>query len=143
MFLSPISTFSMNFTKYQENACTNSSCVTRITLKWKDSNDCHYNILCSRLNENRCGDYKIAVVGQNDSSETPICYPLQKFEGVLEKDQEIYIEETVLQSITFQAQCYAFCSKSGSLPNLQVDEGDDIVLALVRLLCKKNHTILH
>ena len=133
--LSPKTVYFLNQTKTEVALCASEMCSNEYAFKWHGSKQCKANFLCTKLSQNACGDYGIVLKdwrNNNGSEDEDVCYDHILHKRNIENGDEIEIQLWLNNGTRFDADCFLWCTATGSIPEDAAVKNDDLLENLVR-----------
>lgn len=105
-------------------------CQQSLHLSWLWPESCQASMVCTRLTNHPCGDYKVKTLIGGDESE--LCTTGYQLHGTLEHNQRASINVEYVSDAAFAMSCYFWCTPDGDLPTDQAKDviDEDLIQAL-------------
>ena len=94
-------------------------------INWIANDVCQFNFGCIRIAGNVCGDFGISLT--HGKSEATVCYERQVVQAQLMTSDDIQLTVWHSSQATFNLTCYAWCSDTENLPNIDYQHATELL----------------
>ena len=97
-----------------DEKCSGKICNADKVFKWIGMDSCQFNMVCTKMTGNPCGDYGLMTSYQTMNSS--ICAENELISHSLDTRDEVTVSIWQAKDVEFDASCYIWCTPSGSIP---------------------------
>jgi hypothetical protein len=116
--------------------CDTVPCMFGHTLVWDKDDSCNYSFVCSRLRDDPCTLFGLALDVREQIEN--VCYEGETHTGFLGPQDDIYLNIWFHPEAEYEIKCHLWCTQDGELPesNSGQDQGEfqELISSLVGLL---------
>lgn len=133
--LSPVVIYQTRIAIGDLDGCTADKCYRSFKFQTRSKESCQFAFVCSRLEEEPCGDFGIELAyPAMGSASDQVCHPGAIHRSKLESGETANITLWHMASAKVEAQCFAWCTQDGQIPFLSDSDGEGVSDLLQNLL---------